>query len=142
MQSIHKVEQNDFRVGDNVWDVVHGKGVVSTVDNQETAFPVEVSFDDVGLVRWFTFDGRYVENAVRTLFFSKPRIAGDTVRPFKPTLIGRQVVLEFINGIRIATSAIIEETTDTITIKCQDTVVFKKDLAAIYEVSSENLLTK
>lgn len=72
-----------FKVGQVVWDVVYGKGVV--VDILENhSYPVVVEFEE-GVVSC-TNDGKAYETHGRTLFFSEPKIEAATEPMFQPVL--------------------------------------------------------
>ena len=87
-----KVKADAFEVGDEVWCAVYGEGKVISVFTSG-AFPVKVIFKNTNF-KTYTQEGRYYFDTNRTLFFSKPEIIpGATTRPFKPTLVGRKVVV-------------------------------------------------
>ena len=61
-----------FKVGQEVWCLLYGKGKVVKVDNTD-AYPITVEFDNVDC-QCYTYDGKYHVYCTRTLFFSKPKI--------------------------------------------------------------------
>ena len=61
-----------FKVGQEVWCLLYGKGKVVKVDNTD-AYPITVEFDNVGC-QCYTYDGKYHVYCTRTLFFSEPKI--------------------------------------------------------------------
>lgn len=138
-------KQDEFQVGDVVWDVLDGKGKVTAVVHLgDATYPIEVHFDN-GLIGWFTEDGRCDEGySVRSLFFSEPKIEAAVTRPFVSTLVGKRVGLipkhdESLFWIY----TVHKEDADKIYVdNDDDSYYFKEDLAAIYEVSSESLLKK
>lgn len=139
MQNITGVKPDEFRVGDVVWCLLHGKGEVTYVRHPVVTYPVDVCFEN-GDTFWYTQDGRYSEEFNRTLFFSEPKIEASVTRPFVSTLIGKNVVVETLNRGRIA-GRVFEETPTQI--KLDGGYILLKDLCkAVYEVSSENILTK
>lgn len=74
-----------FVVGDEVWDIIYGKGVVRDV-GEET---FSVDFPGKGRSWYFTSDehyGKADKTALRRVYYSEPQIIGDVTRPFKPTL--------------------------------------------------------
>ena len=76
--------ENHFKVGQTVWDVVYGKGEVVIVLQNVLKYPVVVKFVDG--TRHFTEDGKLDEKYARTLFFSEPKIIAETKSLFEPTL--------------------------------------------------------
>ena len=64
----------NFKVGQTVWCLVHGKGsVVHIIENDEDyGYPVIVNFEKERY--GYTEDGRYAISGNRTLFFSEPKI--------------------------------------------------------------------
>ena len=89
MQVQNEVKQDEFRVGDVVWDTACGKGKVVFLDDD--AQPVKVVYDS-GYYNWYTQDGKIHEESNRTLFFSEPKIEASVTRPFVPTLVGKKRV--------------------------------------------------
>lgn len=73
--------QIDWQVGQVVWDVVYGKGVVDEVSGGYVR-PIEVQFIDG--VRTYTVDGKPDKELARTLFFSEPVITAELYPPKKP----------------------------------------------------------
>lgn len=131
--SSDQVKPDEFRVGDIVWDLTYGKGMVVDLDDNDT--PVEVAFES-GHNDWFSQDGKLEPSLNRTLFFSEPRIEASVTRPFVPTLVGKMVVVK-------------EPACQSVCIKIgfenQETFggggySFRKALVEVYEVSQENLL--
>ena len=61
-----------FKVGQEVWCLLYGKGKVVKVDNTD-AYPITVEFDNVDC-QCYTYDGKYHVYCTRTLFFSEPKI--------------------------------------------------------------------
>ena len=61
-----------FKVGQEVWCLLYGKGKVVKVDNTD-AYPITVEFDNADC-QCYTYDGKYHVYCTRTLFFSKPKI--------------------------------------------------------------------
>jgi len=57
---------SEFQVGDVVWDVIYGKGVVTCVEDSD--YPIQVTFSD-NENEWdsFTADGRRYLSYPRTL---------------------------------------------------------------------------
>lgn len=134
--SSNQVKQDEFRVGDRVWCVLWGEGVVSDIyDSYCRDYTVEVTFNGGDSVL-YTSNGQYTTEANRTLFFSEPKIEASVTRPFIPKLVGKRVVVTeppCYNSI----ITIKWETEDQFG---SDNFTFRKEQAAVYEVSSENLL--
>lgn len=73
-----------WEVGQVVWDVVEGKGVVTRVGCDIALFPVKVEFDD-GDYDYYTAEGKSEEtDKIRRLYFSEPKIIAETMPPKKP----------------------------------------------------------
>ena len=143
----------EFKVGDQVWCLHYGKGVVS---NTESFIEVDYGWT----AELYTPEGVHVATqeimpegySVRTLFFSEPKIKASVVRPlcepsgqascpsaFVPTLVGKTVMLH-TKSCGIHNGEITSETQDALVVNY---VMWNKSgIEAIYEVSSENLLTK
>lgn len=138
MQESNKVKPDDFRAGDVVWCVLHGKGEVTHIESSgQDTYPVEICFDE-GASTWCTQDGRYSEEFKRTIFFSEPRVEASVTRPFAPTLVGKTVIMEYFDGTRTDPAMVTAESKDAVFYGSGSN--YKSDLTAIYEVSSENLL--
>lgn len=133
----NEVKQDEFRVGDVVWDVLFGKGSVYEISEMDYySIKVEFEFEN-GFKKSFTPDGRIREEFNRTLFFSEPKVEASVTRPFVPTLVGKRVVVRQ-KGCHDVMLNITFETPD---IFGDDEGVFDKSLVEVYEVSLENLLT-
>ena len=138
MQVQNEVKQDEFRVGDVVWCLHYGKGVVS---NTESFIEVDYGWT----AELYTPEGVHVATqetmpdgySLRTLFFSEPKIEASVTRPFVPTLVGKRVVVRQ-KGFYDVVLNITFETQDVFG---DDEGIFDKSLVEIYEVSSENLLT-
>ena len=137
MQVQNEVKQDEFRVGDVVWCLHYGKGVVS---NTESFIEVDYGWT----AELYTPEGVHVATqetmpdgySLRTLFFSEPKIEASVTRPFVPTLVGKRVVVK--EGARYDVCFKIEfENQETFG---GEGYHFRKALVEVYEVSSENLL--
>lgn len=74
-----------FKVGQTVWDVRKGKGVVMRVDKGQ-GYPIVVDFEDTSAC-CYTIDGKYNRNDKHpSLYFSEPKIEAATEPPFEPKL--------------------------------------------------------
>ena len=134
MQVQNEVQKDEFRVGDEVWCLLYGKGVV-TYCGHEGDYPVEVAFENADNAH-YTLDGRYYKEANRTLFFSEPKIEASVTRPFAPTLVGKKVVVRQ-KGCYDVMLSITYEDKDMFG---NPHYTFEKNITEVYEVSSENLL--
>ena len=68
------MKKDIFKVGDSVYCLIYGWGIVSAIDKCGD-FPVDVDFKDESNVG-YTTDGRYFANAKRTLSFTKYTLQG------------------------------------------------------------------
>ena len=137
MQVQNKVKQDAFRVGDDEWDVVFGKGSVYRISEMDY-YSIKVEFEN-GFEKSFTPDGKIHEESNRTLFFSEPKVEASVTRPFVPTLVGKRVVVQYCDGAWHKPVVVTAETEEEIFTKNGSD--YKSDVIAIHEVSSENLLT-
>ena len=134
VQVQNEVKQDEFRVGDVVWDTVYGKGKVVFLDDDEQ--PVKVVYD-AGDHNWYTQNGNMSPEMNRTLFFSEPKIEASVTRPFVPTLVGKRVVvLEYA-----CYPQVFVVTWEDESMFGNDEYKCIKSNSTVYEVSSENLLT-
>ena len=85
--------ENHFKVGQTVWDVVYGKGEVVNILQNVLKYPVVVKFVDGK--RHFTKDGKSDEEFARTLFFSEPKIIAETKPAFVPTFKKEDVLFAY-----------------------------------------------
>ena len=133
MQVQNEVKQDEFRVGDVVWDVVFGKGSVYKIS--EMAYcSIKVEFEN-GFEKSFTPDGKIHVESHRTLFFSEPKIEASVTRPFVPTLVGKRViVLEYA-----CYPQVFVVTWEDESMFGNDEYECIKSNSTVYEVSSENL---
>ena len=136
MQVQNEVKQDEFRVGDVVWDTAYGKGKVVFLDDDEQ--PVKVVYDSGGH-NWYIQNGKMSPEMNRTLFFSEPKIEASVTRPFVPTLAGKRVVVVHTSAVRLLT--IFKEDKERIYVTEEGHYWDKDKIVGIYEVSSENLLT-
>ena len=66
-------QPTDFKVGDNVYCLLYGEGVVEDI-NLHGNYEVSVKFDAGNVA--YTQDGRFYSDSQRVLFFSKPDVLG------------------------------------------------------------------
>ena len=69
-----------FKVGQKVWCVMFGEGVVTSVLPEGAKYPVEVNFGG-GVYDHYTIDGRYTPNATQTLFPYPVEIVKKVAKP-------------------------------------------------------------
>ena len=93
--------ETKFKVGQTVWDVVYGKGVVEGLGVFGDT-PLSVGFfDDEGklcFTKDYTLDGKPHRLVNRTLYFSEPKIIAETEPPFEPKLKkGDEVLVTYLD---------------------------------------------
>ena len=137
MQVQNEVKQDEFRVGDVVWDTAYGKGKVVFLDDDTQ--PVKVVYDS-GDFNWYTQSGKMSPEMDRTLFFSEPKIEASVTRPFVPTLVGKRVVVRYFDETWTRHPVVVTAETEE-EIFTKNGSDYKCNIVEIYEVSSENLLT-
>ena len=90
-----------FEVGQEVWDVIFGKGEVIAVEEDNcTDFPIRVRFESGRGEERFTKEGEYFTDCNRSLFFSEPVVTAELFPPkkkFKPVLEPGQLVVKMDN---------------------------------------------
>ena len=141
MQVQNEVKPDEFRVGDVVWCLHYGKGVVS---NTESFIEVDYGWT----AELYTPSGVHVATqetmpdgySLRTLFFSEPKIEASVTRPFVPTLVGKRVVVQYFDETWTRHPVVVTAETEE-KIFTKNGSDYKYDIVEIYEVSSENLLT-
>lgn len=86
IDSVEEPSEDDspipWQVGQEVWCLIFGKGVVSSVDLGDSDYPVGVNIQ--GKVLWYTIGGKYYSDRHRALFFSEPQIIAEKLPPKKP----------------------------------------------------------
>lgn len=88
-----------FEVGDTVWCLVYGKGIVASIHEDESMHPVHVDFPDIGYrSAAYTLDGKYHYKGKRTLFFSDPKVEALTSKPFVSKLLNSYVMCVTVGG--------------------------------------------
>ena len=141
-----KAKEIDWQVGQVVWDVRNGRGVITRVSEGDD-YPIHVVFDlkdvygDI-ITDTYTIDGRYVKTQkARSLFFSEPVITAELYppkKPFVPTLKkGQMVVIKGKNCFENGCLRYVHlEQEDRIYTE-EDSYFLKDDIAAIYCVGEE-----
>ena len=86
-----------FEVGQEVWDVIFGKGEVVAVDvDNYTVFPIRVRFESGKGEESFTIEGKFLTDCKRSLFFSEPIVTAESLPPkkkFMPVLEPGELVI-------------------------------------------------
>ena len=83
-----------FKVGQKVWCVMFGEGVVTEVRSEDTNYLVEVRFG--GVMEYYTLDGKYRTYAIQTLYTYPVEIIKKNVRQVvKPSINWEQVREEY-----------------------------------------------
>ena len=71
------------QVGDKVWSICFGDGVILSIDTNSTfGKPVKVGFEKHG--RWYTYDGKFTSNMVRPDLYWQSFELGESIS--KPPL--------------------------------------------------------
>lgn len=73
-----------WQVGQEVWDVRYGKGIVDTLLAIPCQYPIGVVFTDGGTASYTSKGLNRCTDVYRSLFFSDPKIVADTMPPKKP----------------------------------------------------------
>lgn len=94
---------NGFKEGQTVWDVVHGRGVVTDADSKH----VSVMFGCT--LVYYTPDGRVAKDCNRSLFFSEPKVIAETEPLFEPTLKSGEVVVAQRTGLQYEVITVLRE---------------------------------
>lgn len=138
----NKDSKSLFKIGQVVWDLRNGRGVVTATEVMGT-YPIEVKFDLVdkegNQVRdLFTKDGRYAEtHTVRSLYFSEPKIEGALEPLFESVLkVGEPVILTSDINSQMIAGWVEAETPTTITVTTSQNPyeMFEKDKWKVYRV--------
>lgn len=132
-----------WEVGQVVWDVRNGRGVVKEISDDEH-YPICVVFDLTDhygdtISDSYTLDGRYVETQkVRSLFFSEPVITAELFppkKPFTPTFKkGDTVVAKRKDGQNTVVFYVVTESEDIIS---SSGATYKKSEWAFYKLGEE-----
>ena len=135
-------EGDMFQVGQKVWDVVRGEGVVTDILKWEE-YPVIVEFD--GEEECYTTDGKYCEGDVRpSLYPYEPKIVkadGDEDTPFLATFEqGDLVQVKFVGSEEIHDTVFVveKETKDAIYMKGNH-FFLKSQISNIYSLYREEI---
>lgn len=124
-----EVKEIKWVVGQEVWDVRKGKGVVKCV-NYDLEYPVRVELGREDM-RTYTIDGKYeYSDLQRSLYFSEPVISAELHPKFIPTLIGKRIVTA--GGVFLSVK---DEDRDAIYSLCNKRLL--KHLHAFYEIGEQ-----
>ena len=69
-----------FKVGQPVWCVMFGEGVVTRITRSDTKYPLVVEYPS-GTLEHYTLDGKFVVYAAQTLFPHPTEIVKKVVKP-------------------------------------------------------------
>ena len=69
-----------FKVGQPVWCVMFGEGVVTRIASSDTKYPLVVEYPS-GTVEHYTLDGKFMVYAAQTLFPHPTEIVKKVVKP-------------------------------------------------------------
>ena len=135
-------ESDVFHVGQKVWDVVRGEGVVTDILKWEE-YPVIVEFDDEE--EFYTTDGKYREDYVRpSLYPYEPKIVkadGNEDTPFFSVFEqGDLVQVKFVGSEEIHDTVFVveKETKDAIYMKGNH-FFLKSQISNIYSLYREEI---
>ena len=137
-----KKVETDFRVGQTVWCVIFGKGVISEIEHDtDYSYPVKVRFGD-GVEEEYTLDGNMFSSSQnRALFFSEPKVIAETKPVFVPTLEpGTPIILsESSVKSQMISAWVIDESEDSIIATTKDfgTCQFLKEKWNVYSVGEK-----
>lgn len=107
---------SEFEVGDTVWCLIYGKGVVVGILDDEPKHPVCVEFPDTGFrAVYYTVDGKYHYKGNRTLFFSEPKVEAATAKPFVSKILNSYVAYVTLGG-ELGIGFVIEDNESSFTI--------------------------
>ena len=76
--------QIDWQVGQTVWDVRYGKGIVDTLLAIPCQYPIGVVFTDGSTASYTSKGLNRCTDVYRSLFFSEPKIEAEKFPPKKP----------------------------------------------------------
>ena len=135
-------QTQEFQVGQKVWDVVRGEGVVTDILKWEE-YPVIVEFDDEE--EFYTVDGKYREDYARpSLYPYEPKIVkaeGNEDTPFIATFEqGDLVQVKFVGSEEIHDTVFVveKETKDAIYMKGNH-FFLKSQISNIYSLYREEI---
>mgnify|MGYP002660636114 CR=1 FL=1 len=128
----------DFKVGDEVYCLLYGAGVVEDISTFEDFYPVRVRLDDCSTCMSYTTSGLYNNDQQRVLFHSKPEVLGGArLKPstpeYKGQYVGKQVTIISKRDPSHALLAVVDSETST-SICTLDGILFYKADNDIYIV--------
>ena len=133
-----ETKADEFKVGDQVWCTLYGKGKVTANHKWEASdeYPLKVNYCNVDDYNYYTLDGKFSKEGPRALFFSEPKIVASVVRPFVPTLVGKRVAVQEPACHDIVINISWEDQNKF----GNDNHTFDKEKCVAFELSNENLL--
>lgn len=136
LEQTNSSEAIPWEVGQKVFCLLRGKGVVTEFDSDDKVYPVRVDFE-TGNTDWYTSEGKEESNYNRSLFFSDPQIVADKLppkKPFVPVLKkGDVVVAEYADKV----FKIIVEQEDEYTIRDSQGIRYTKEGCIFYKVGGK-----
>ena len=122
-----------FKVGQEVWCLLNGKGKVTYID-PHCIYEIGVTFP-IGQEIFFTADGFLdVDHVHRSLYFSEPVVQGAEKPPFVPTLVGKKVLVEISLTADLYFCDVVCETEDKIYVEGEEDIGWMKENVRIYEI--------
>src|SRR5574344_1305562 len=141
MPNRQNLKNSMFRVGQKVWDIVRGEGVVTYIE-EDAEYPVVVEFN--GEEEDYTIDGKYrKDHAFQSLYTYKPKIvkAEDTEDGFIATFEeGDLVQVKFVGSEEIHDTVFVvdKETKDAFYMKGNH-FFLKSQISNIYSLYREEI---
>lgn len=126
--------ENHFKVGQTVWDVLYGKGVVTDVNSAYQDYPIAVKFPDG--TRSYTVEGKLDKEFARILFFSEPKIIAETKPLFEPILGGGMTLAAVDKETSRFYRLVVSEETQEV-VESAHGVVFEKELFDFYRLGEK-----
>ena len=131
-------QEIDWEVGQEVWDVRYGKGVVDTMIAIPYQYPIGVVFADGGTASYTSKGLNRCTDVYRSLFFSEPKIEAEkfpTKKPFTPVFYkGDTLVAKKKDGQNTTVFYVEEETDISVKSSCYS---YAKDLWNFYKISEK-----
>ena len=143
IEETQEEQEIDWEVGQEVWDVRYGKGVVDTMIAIPYQYPIGVVFADGGTASYTSKWLNRCTDVYRSLFFSEPKIEAEKFPPkklFVPALKKDDVVIiKVVNKLfgEGTVRTIYSEIEDRIYISTDGEYFLKKDIESIHILSEE-----
>lgn len=129
-----------WEVGQKVFCLLYGEGVVHSVDDSRNHYPIEVEYEDT--FNNYTRDGKLFDgHKNRSLFFSDPKVTAECFppkKPFEPTLKhGDKVLIEFQDGGWLVTTIAAEDEEEVYFLNQVSGTHYFKDGLRFYKIGEE-----